>query len=85
MKIIFSSHFNREFKKYSPQLRIKIWNKIESFRKNPFDASLKTHKLTGGLKNRWSFSVNYSIRILCEFINTDSVDFIDLGGHEIYK
>jgi mRNA-degrading endonuclease YafQ of YafQ-DinJ toxin-antitoxin module len=52
---------------------------------NPFDETLKTHKLKGKLKEFWSFSVNYSFRIVFEFIKKDEVIFYDIGDHRIYQ
>ena len=55
------------------------------FRNNCFDSRLKTHKLTGSLKDYWAFSVTYSERILFRFINEKEVIFYKIGTHEIYK
>jgi len=82
--IFYSSSFKKSIKKHLSN-RNKIEKTIAKFIKNPFDSSLKTHKLTGKLSNYWSFSVDYHVRILFEFIEKDSVGFIDIGTHEIYK
>lgn len=55
------------------------------FRNNCFDPRLKTHKLTGALKDYWSFSVTYSDRILFAFIKENEVIFYKIGSHEIYR
>jgi len=55
------------------------------FRNNCFDSRLKTHKLTGSLKDYWAFSVTHSERILFRFINEKEVIFYKIGTHEIYK
>lgn len=81
----FTSQFKHRFKKYNQIQQVDIWGKIECFKNNPYDASLKTHKLSGQLNNKWSFSVNYSTRIIFVFISNNLVDFVDIGGHEIYK
>ncbi len=85
VKVRFTRHFKREFKKFSHYQYLEIWEKIECFKQNPFEPSLRAHKLTGRLKNRWSFSINYSLRIVFIFVAEDIVDFVDIGGHEIYK
>ena len=82
--IYYSSQFKKSVKKYR-QNRKQIEKKIEQFLKDPFDKSLKPHKLTGKLALYWSFSVNYHLRILFEFIDSETVGFIDIGTHEIYK
>jgi len=82
--VYYSSQFKKSVKKYRQQ-RKQIENKIKKFLENPFDKSLKTHKLTGKLSSYWSFSINYHLRILFEFIDSKTVGFIDIGTHEIYK
>ena len=59
--------------------------KEETFRENPFDISLKTHKLKGGLKGFWSFSINQKFRIIFEFVNDNEVWFHSVGDHAIYN
>lgn len=55
------------------------------FKENCFNPRLKTHKLKGKLNGYWSFSITYSHRGLFEFLDGDSVAFIDVGDHSIYK
>jgi len=82
--VFYSSSFKKSIKKHSSNRR-KIEKTIVKFISNPFDPSLKTHKLTGKLTDYWSFSVDYHIRILFEFIDKKMAGFIDIGTHEIYK
>ncbi len=82
--VFYSSSFKKSIKKHLTS-RVKIERIIAKFIKNPFDPSLKTHKLTGKLSNYWSFSVDYHLRVLFEFIDKEKVGFIDIGTHEIYK
>lgn len=82
--VFYSSSFKKSIKKYLSN-RNKIEKTIVKFIDNPFNPSLKTHKLTGKLSNYWSFSVDYHLRILFEFIDEQTVGLIDLGTHEIYK
>jgi len=82
--VYYPSQFKKSVKKYRQQ-RKQIENKIKKFLENPFDESLKTHKLTGKLSSYWFFSINYHLRILFEFIDSKTVGFIDIGTHEIYK
>jgi addiction module RelE/StbE family toxin len=87
MKIIavyYSSQFKKSLKKYASSQK-QIEKKIKKFLENPFDKSLHTHKLTGKFSSYWSFSVTYHLRILFEFIDGETVGFVDTGTHEIYK
>lgn len=89
MEISFSSSFKRAFRK-----RIKgtaseeiFWKTVEIFIDNPFHQQLKTHKLSGKLKNLWSFSVEYDLRVIFYFTKDkpQKAVFVDTGNHdEVY-
>lgn len=84
MKILYLPKFARQFKKLPHELKIIAIEKEEIFRKNPFDHSLKTHKLRGPLKNFWSFSIDAKNRIIFDFQDDDIVRFYSVGSHDIY-
>lgn len=88
IKISFSSSFLRVFKKRikgNTKLESRFWTKVEVFTNNPFDPSLRTHKLSGKLKDLWSFSVEYDERVLFYFTDDGNAVFIDIGNHdEVY-
>jgi mRNA-degrading endonuclease YafQ of YafQ-DinJ toxin-antitoxin module len=88
MEVSFSSSFKRAFKKQikgNTDLEVRFWQKLEQFTLEPFDSSLKTHKLSGKLKNFWSFSVDYDARVLFYFTEDDKAVFVDFGSHdEVY-
>lgn len=84
-QIVYTKKFNKKIKKYPQGDQTEFLKKIRLFWKNPDDTSLKTHKLTGKLQNHWSFSLSYHLRIMFRFSGEDIVEFIDIGGHEIYK
>lgn len=83
--IYYSSHFENSFKKLTEVIQSLAAEKEKTFRKNCFDHSLKTHKLKGKLKDYWSFSINYSHRIVFEFLEDGEVAFVDVGNHGIYQ
>ncbi|MBW4535005.1 MAG: type II toxin-antitoxin system YafQ family toxin [Pleurocapsa minor HA4230-MV1] len=88
IKISFSSSFLRVFKKRikgNTKLESRFWTKVEVFTNNPFDPSLRTHKLSGKLKDLWSFSLEYDERVLFYFTDDGNAVFIDIGNHdEVY-
>ena len=88
IQVSFSSSFRRAFKKRikgSTELESRFWTKLEVFTNNPFDPSLRTHKLSGKLKDLWSFSVEYDQRVLFYFTDDGNAVFIDIGNHdEVY-
>ena len=55
------------------------------FRENPFDGRLDTHKLHGKYGEYWAFTVKGQYRIMFAFAGKDTIDFINIGTHEIYK
>ena len=84
-KLYTSSQYRKSFKKLSIKTQQTATEKLKIFQKDPFSPLIKTHKLSGKLKNYWSFSVDYSIRIMFEFVDEESVGLIDIGPHKIYK
>ena len=91
--LVFTSSFKRAFKtiiKRKPELKQKIENKLRLLANNPFEPSLRTHKLKGKLSNSWSCTVEYDCRIIFNFVNNDNLEeeeilLIDIGTHdEVY-
>ncbi|MBE9216916.1 MAG: type II toxin-antitoxin system mRNA interferase toxin, RelE/StbE family [Richelia sp. RM2_1_2] len=88
--LVWSAKFLRKFKrltKKNAQLSIQIEKVLELLMEDPFDSSLRTHKLKGDLNGVWSCSVDYDNRILFELvINTDSgeeeIFLLTLGSHD---
>lgn len=55
------------------------------FTLDPYDQRLKTHKLSGKLKDLWSFTVDYDERVLFYFTEDEKAVFVDIGSHdEVY-
>ncbi len=88
MEIAFSSSFRRAFRKRikgQRRLERRFWRTTEIFTQNPFDERLKTHKLSGKLKELWSFSIEYDVRVIFYFVEEKKAVFLDIGRHdEVY-
>ncbi len=88
MEVSFSLTFKRAFKKRikgNTTLEARFWQRLNQFTIDPFDPSLKTHKLSGKLKEFWSFSVDYDERVLFYFTEDGKAVFVDIGSHdEVY-
>jgi addiction module RelE/StbE family toxin len=86
VKLVWDVTFKRAYKKEISKhilLKRKFWIALEIFTDNPFDARLKTHKLTGRLQGLWAFSVAYDCRVIFKFSDGNkSVLLIDIGSHE---
>lgn len=85
MQIIYSPQFLKDYGKLNNRIKKRAEIKESTFRKNPFDSRLRTHKLSGKFENLWSFSVDYDCRIIFEFKSEKIVVFHAIGGHAIYK
>lgn len=84
MQIRYSPKFGRQYKKLSKEVRSRAQKKEIIFRIDPFDSRLKTHKLHGVQGNLFSFWIDYSHRVIFEFIEPDTAVFYEIGTHDIY-
>lgn len=85
IKIVYAPRFIRELGKLEKDLQEEALEKIKSFCNFRNHKQLKTHKLHGPLKNRYSFSINYGYRIVFNFRSKREVVFLSIGNHDIYK
>jgi len=83
--IFYTPTFKKNFDRLPKKTKQIAYRKENVFRKNPLAQSLKTHKLTGKLKDYWSFSIDYRNRIVFRFIKKNKILFVDAGTHEVYK
>jgi mRNA interferase YafQ len=93
MKLSWDTSFQRAFKhrtRHQPALQEKIFQTLELLETDPFQPSLRTHKLSGQLQGLWACWVEYDCRIIFAFTrhpNTgeEIIALIDLGSHdEVY-
>ena len=85
MDIIYTAEFISLFKKLPLKIKKETVKNEALFKINPFDTRLKTHKLSGKLKDCSAFSISFSHRIICEFSKNKVVYFHSIGKHDIYK
>lgn len=87
MKVISSKTFERDTKrllKRNPQFIENVKETLDRLALNPFQDRLKTHKLKGRLKDSWSCSVEYDLRIVFEFVQEENETTIllhTIGAH----
>lgn len=88
VSVSFDPSFRRAFKRrIAPdQAREKRFRaKLLTFIQDPFHPTLRTHRLSGKLKDYWSFTVEYDLRVIFYFVDEDRAVFIDIGTHrEVY-
>lgn len=84
-QIQFTPNFIRQLKKLPKALQQEAVEKIKLLEVDPQNNFLKTHKLKGKLKDRWSFSVNYKTRIVFQYTDKQNVVLLAVGDHDVYK
>ena len=84
LRIGYKPAFLRMLKKLHPALQEEVKERIALFQEDPDHASLRAHKLKGILKGRWSFSVNYSYRVVFIYEGKSVVVLLAVGNHSIY-
>ncbi len=89
MEVSFSDSFKKVFRKRvkSTEIESEFWIKLELFINDPFNIKLKTHKLSGKLKDLWSFSIEHDHRVVFYFTKDKPkmAVFVDIGTHdEVY-
>lgn len=85
MKILYKPSFIKDYNKLPHDLQAEVKEKIQLFLNKENHLRLKVHKLSGKLKGSYSFSVNYSHRIVFEHESSNTVVFMAVGTHDIYK
>jgi mRNA-degrading endonuclease YafQ of YafQ-DinJ toxin-antitoxin module len=85
VEVCYTPAFIRQFKVLEEGLQIEIVEKIEIFKQRKYHKQLKVHKLHGRLAGRWSFSVNYKIRIVFRYVSKSEVALLAIGDHEVYE
>ena len=89
-KVIWEEGFRRALKRYlkkQPMLQAKVVMALRRLAENPFDTSLKTHKLKGDLTGLWACTVEYDCRIIFCFQEIQgepeaAIMAIDIGSHD---
>ena len=89
MEVSFSGAFKKSFGKRIKGTLVEeaFWQAIEIFINDPFTTKLKTHKLSGKLKDLWSFSIEHDVRVVFYFTKDKPkrAVLVDIGNHdEVY-
>ena len=74
----------RKLIKKKPHVANLFRNAIVLLSESPTPPSLKVHKLSGELKDRWAFSLTHDLRVVFERKKC-SIRLLDVGSHdEVY-
>ena len=86
MQVLIHRNFGKQFAKVSAQIKIKFSLRRDLFLQDPSYPLLNNHPLTGDRKGEWSFNVTADWRVIYEFVDFDTVVFLEIGTHSnLYK
>lgn len=85
IEIYFTKNFLKQSKLLPRDLQIEVSEKVESFKDKSNHNSLNVHKLHGRFKEKYSFYINYKIRVVFMWINKNEVALLVVGDHDLYK
>lgn len=78
MTVAYSKSFIKQAKKFSPELRKKLQQRIILFVKNPLDPMLRNHTLKGKYKGYRSIDIKSDVRTL--YLQQDKEVIFDAVG-----
>src|SRR3989344_6363986 len=81
----YAPSFLRQLEKFPRALQQETLEKVRLFKDKKNHRQLEVHKLKGKLKEKWSFSVNYSYRVVFKWLPNKSAGLLTVGDHDIYK
>jgi len=86
-KTAYYSKVEKKFFKKHKDLLSKYGTVLKQLQKDPFESSLKTHKLKGELSQYYSCSLTYEYRIVLYLkIIDDEIVLMNIGTHdEVYR
>lgn len=86
MQVAYKNSFLRMFKELDPVLQAEARIKIELFKNPKHHKELHTHPLRGPLRGRFAFSVNFSTRIVFEYVDRKrTAVLLSIGDHDVYN
>ena len=86
MRVAFSKNFIKHAKKLPKSTKLKLYDRVDLFIKNPTHPSLRNHALTGAYKEYRSINITGDVRALYLTISETEVVFDEIGTHsQLYK
>ena len=83
--VSYKPSFIKEMENLEKDLYGEVLEKIELFQHEKNHVPLKVHKLKGKLSAKYSFSVNYKIRIVFQYESKKEAVLLAIGNHDVYK
>ena len=85
IQVSFKPSFIKQMNKLEYDLVEETLYKIDILKNSNNLTSLKIHKLHGRMKDKWSFSVNYKIRIVFKYESKKEIVLLAIGDHDLYN
>ncbi len=87
--LVWTDFFKRKATKFlqkHPDLKDNFKELVTLMEINPFEQSLKTHKLKGNLKEFYGISLTYSYRLVVDIkVTKNEIILLNIGSHdEVY-
>lgn len=85
IEVQFSAYFKKVYKRRIAANSAKkeaFHEKLKIFKIDPFTPNLRTHKLSGDLRDNYSFRIGYDLRVVFQFTNDGNVVLLDIGTHK---
>jgi len=81
MKIVTNKKFDKKVQKQPIKIQKELKKRLYIFIEEINDPTLKTHKLSGKLKDMWSFNVSGDVRVVFDKSQKDVIILVDIGSH----
>ena len=86
MKIVFHRNFEKQYKKLSGNIKLKVKEKNLLFTVDPYNPILNNHSLYGKYLGYRSFNVTGDLRIIYRLLDKNIALFVEIGTHsELYS
>ena len=86
MKIVTSNRFDKRVQKQPTRVQKELKKRLYIFIEDINNPILKVHKLSGKLKDMWSFNISGDIRVIFDKSQKDLIILVDIGSHsELYS
>ena len=86
MRLITTKKFDKQFRKQPKKIQKEFVKRIELFLIDMYSPTLGVHKLSGQMKDLWSFSLSGDVRVIFDRINGNVAVLVAVGSHgELYS
>ena len=81
MRTFFHKTFEKKYIKLSTKLKKQFQERKDLFLIDPYNPTFNNHPLKGRYRGSYSINVTGDIRAVYEFVNENTVYFIDIDTH----